>query len=80
MWLVISAALPRSEISRTITSEIRDATMVGGGRGVLSLFHCESTSRTAMILDLISKNNLCRKVFMTCIEDMTLDSSMYGPL
>ena len=80
MWPAISATLPRSGISRTITSEIRDSPMVGGGIGVLSLFHYEVISRTAMILDQISKNTSCGKVFMTYIEGMTLESGIYDPL
>ena len=80
IWLAINAALPRSRISRTIASEIKDAHMVGGGIGVLSLFHYEVISRTAMILDQISKNTSCGKVFMTYIEGMTLEYGMYDPL
>ena len=80
MWPVISATLPRSGLSRTIVSEIGDVPIIGCGIGVLSLFHYEGTSRTAMLLDQISRNNSCGKMFMTCIEDMTLESGMHGPL
>ena len=75
----ISAVLPRSSISRTIASEIRDAPMVGGGIGVLSLFRYEDTSRTALLLDQVNRNPSCGKVFITCIEDMILESGMYRP-
>ena len=63
-----------------LASEIRDAPMKGGGIRVLSLFHYEGTSRTTMLIDQISRNTSCGKVLMTCIEDMTLESGMYGPL
>lgn len=54
--------------------------MVVGGIGVLSSFHYEGTSRTVILIDQISRNTSCVKVFMTYIEDMALESGIYGPL
>lgn len=33
-----------------------------------------------MILDQISRNTSCGKMFMTCLEDITLESGTYDPL
>ena len=80
MWPAIKAALPKSGITSNIASKIRDELFSSGGGGVISLFHSQGTSRTAMIVEQVPRGTPTGNFLMTCIEDLVLESGLYGSL
>ena len=80
MWPAIRAALPKSGITSKIAADIRDGPSINGGGGVLSLFHFQGTSRTSMIVEQVSRGTPTGKFLLTCIEDLVLESGLYGSL
>ena len=56
----IRAALPRAGTSSCIKSEFRDGPSESLGADILSLFHYSGTSRTAMVINQLSKKNTTR--------------------
>ena len=80
MWPAIRAALPKSGITSKIAADIRDGPSINGGGGVLSLFHFQGTSRTSMIVEQVPRGTPTGKFLLTCIEDLVLESGLYGSL
>ena len=59
---------------------IRDAPILDGGAGALSLYHYQGTSRVALLLDHCMRDTPTGKQLQICIEDLVLEIGMYGPL
>jgi hypothetical protein len=69
----IRAALPKSGISRTMTTSVRYAPITSGGLGVPNLYNLKGTLRTALLLvNQCWQKTLTRHLLHTCIEDMVL--------
>ena len=77
---VLKAALPKSGISAFISTEYRDGPRDYGGAGCLSLFHCQGSTRTAMVVELVHRKTPAGFFLKLCIEDMVLDTGLYGPV
>ena len=80
MWPAIKAALPKSGITSNIASNIRDGPSSSGGGRVLSVFHSQGTSRTDLIVEQVPRGTSTGNFLMTCIEDLVLETGLYGPL
>ena len=76
----IRAALPKSGISRTMTTSVRDAPITSGGLGVPNLYKLMGTLRTALLVNQCWQKTPTRHLLHTCIEDMVLDTGLYGLL
>ena len=55
MWPALKAALPKAGISSQISTAYRDGPRAYGGAGCLSLFHCQGTTRTYMVVELVKR-------------------------
>ena len=51
MWPALQGGLPKCGISACMATAIRDGPPSSGGGGMLSIFHFQGTSRTAMIVE-----------------------------
>jgi len=80
MYPAIKAALPKAGITSNIAADIRDGPSLSGGSGLLSLFHYSGTSRTSMIVEQVARRTPTGMFLLTCIEDLVLDSGLYGSL
>ena len=82
MPAAIRAALPKSGISRTMTSSVRDAPITSGGLGVPNLYKLMGTLRTALLVNQCWQKTPTRHLLhtRTCIEDMVLETGLYGLL
>ena len=80
MWPALQAALPKSGITSYISTEYRDGPRDYGGAGCLSLFHCQGTTRTSMVVELIHRKTPAGFFLLLCIEDVVLDAGQYGSL
>jgi hypothetical protein len=76
----IRAALPKSGISRTMTSSVRDAPITSGGLGVPNLYKLMGTLRTTLLVNQCWQKIPTRYLLNTCIEDMVLETGLYGLL
>ena len=63
-----------------MTTAIRDGPPSSGGGGMLSLFHFQGTSRTAMIVKHCQKQSITGKLILLCIEYFVMEVGMYGSL
>ena len=80
MWPALKAALPKAGISSYISTAYRDGPRDYGGAGCLSLFHCQGTTRTSMVIELVKRKTPAGFFLLLCIEDMVLDTGVYGSL
>ena len=80
MWPALKAALPKAGISSYISTEYRDGPRDYGGAGCLSLFHCQGSTRTALIVEAIHRKTTAGFFLLLCIEDVVLDAGQYGSL
>ena len=80
MPAAIRAALPKSGISRTMTSSVRDAPITSGGLGVPNLYKLMGTLRTTLLVNQCWQKIPTRYLLNTCIEDMVLETGLYGLL
>ena len=78
MYPAIKAALPKSGMTSTICTEVRDGPSQSGGGGVLSLFHFMGTSRTSFLVEHSFRNTPLGNSIRVCIEDIVLDAGLYG--
>ena len=76
----IRAALPKSGISRTMASSVRDAPITSCGLGVPNLYKLMGTLRTALLVNQCWQRTPTRHLLHTCIEDMVLENGLYGLL
>ena len=74
----IRVALPKSVISRTMTSSVRDAPITSGGLGVPNLYQLMGTLRTPLLVNQCWQKSPTRHLPHTCIEDMVLETGLYG--
>jgi hypothetical protein len=74
MALAIRAALPKSGITRRMTSSVRDAPITSGGLGVPNLYKLMGTLRTALLVNQCWQQTPKRHLLHTCIEDMVLET------
>ena len=51
MWPALKSALPRSGIASSIPASYRDGPRDYGGAGCLSLFHCQGSTRTTLVVE-----------------------------
>ena len=80
MWPALKAALPKAGIASYISTAYRDGPRDYGGAGCLSLFHCQGTTRTSMVVELVKRKTPAGFFLLLCIEDMVLDTGLYGSL
>jgi len=78
MYPAIKAALPKSGITSTICTEIRDGPSQSGGGGVISLFHYMGTARTSVLVEHVFRNTPLGNGIRVCIEDIVIDAGLYG--
>ena len=79
MYPVIKAALLKSGITTNMTTYARDCPLYNDGAGVLSLFHYQETSHTAMLVDQCNRQTPTGKFLNLCIENLVLEAGLYGP-
>ena len=80
MCPTIKVVLPRSGITSSIATEIRDRPHSCGGAEVLSLYHYQGTSRTSIILEHLNKSTFTSHLTKMCSEDLMLDIRLYANL
>ena len=80
MFPAIKAALPKSGISSTIATDIRDGPISSFGCGVLSLYHFMGTIRTSCMTEQLMQNTPLGQIIRINIEDLVIESGLYGPL
>ena len=80
LYPAIKAALPKAGIASNLVCAVRDAPLEYGGAGVLSLYHQQGSARIALVVDQLFKKTPTGKILLTCIEDLVLDSGLYGSL
>ena len=80
MWPALKAALPKAGISSHISTAYRDGPRDYGGAGCLSLFHCQGSTRTALIVEAIHRKTPAGFFLLLCVEDVVLDAGQYGSL
>ena len=57
MFPAVCAALGKAGMASNLQGGIRDAPVLDGGAGALSLFHYQGTSRIALLLDHCMRKN-----------------------
>ena len=81
MFPAVRAALGKAGMASNMQGGIRDAPILDGGAGALSLYHYQGTSsRVALLLDHCLRDTPTGKQLQICIEDLVLEIGMYGPL
>ena len=80
MWPALKTALPKSGISSLISTAYRDGPRKYGGAGCLSLFHCQGSNRTVLIVEAVHRKTPAGFFLLLCIEDVVLDAGQYGSL
>ena len=80
MWPALKAALPKAGISSFMHTAYRDGPRDCGGAGCLSLFHHQGSTRTALILESITRKTPTGYFLLMCLENMILDTGQYGSL
>ena len=80
MWPALKSALPRSGITSHISTEYRDGPRDYGGAGCLSLFHCQGSTRTALVVEHVHRKTPVGFFLLMCIEDLVLEAGLYGTL
>ena len=80
MYPAIKAALPRSGITATLATDVRDGPVGSLGAGILSLYNYMGTARTACLVDQLHLKTSLGDIFVLNIEDLLLDSGLYGKL
>ena len=80
MWPALKAAPPKAVIASYISTECRDCLHDYGGAGCLSLFHCQGTTRTSMVVEMVKRKTPAGFFLLLCIEYMVLDIGLYGSL
>ena len=80
VYLDYGTALPKSGISRTMTTSVRDAPITSGGLGVPNLYKLMGTLRTALLVNQCWQKTPTWHLLHTCIEDMVLETGLYGLL
>ena len=78
MYPAIKAVLPKSGITSTICTEIRDGLSLSGGGGVIALFYSKGTARTSFLVEHVFRNTPLANGMCVCIEDIVFDASLYG--
>jgi hypothetical protein len=80
MHPALKAALGKSGLASNISTKVRDGPIESGGAGILSLFHFQGTARIAALTEHVLRRTPTGKQILICIEDMTLDTGLYGLL
>ena len=80
LYPAIKSALPKAGIASNLVTPVRDAPISSGGAGIVSLYHFQGTSRTAMLVEQIFKRTTTGKLLLTCVEDLILEAGLYGSL
>ena len=80
MYPAVKAALPRSGITATLVTNVRDGPVSSLGAGILSLYNYMGTARTACLVDQLHLKTSLGDIFMLNVEDLLLDSGLYGKL
>ena len=80
MWPALKSALPRSGITSLISTAYRDGPRDYGGAGCLSLFHCQGSTRTALVVEHVHRKTPVGFFLLMCIEDLVLEAGLYGTL
>jgi hypothetical protein len=80
MHPALKAALGKSGFATNIPTRVRDGPISSGGAGILSLFHFQGTARTSALVEHILRKTPTGKQILICIEDLVLDTGMYGLL
>ena len=70
MYLAIKVALPKSGITSSITTDVRDGPHLCGGAGLLPMYHYQGTSRTFMILEQLNRSTPTSHLAKICLEDL----------
>ena len=76
----IRAALPKSGISRTMTTSVRYAPITSGGLGAPNLYKLMGTLLTALLVNQCWQKTPTRHLLHTCIENTVLETGLYGLL
>ena len=80
MWPALKTALPRSGIASNMASAYRNGPREYGGAGVLDLFHCQGSTRTAMVVEHLYRKTPTGYFLLMIIEDVVLETGLYGSL
>ena len=80
MWPALKAALPKAGISSYMHTTHRDGPRECGGAGCLSLYHYQGSTRTALIIESITRKTPTGYFLLLCLEAMILDTGQYGSL
>ena len=80
MFPAIRAALPKSGVSSTIDSSIRDEPITTFGCGVWSLYHYMSTARTTCLIEQLTHNTPLGEIIRINMEDVVIEAGLYGSL
>lgn len=80
MFHAIKAALPKTGVSSTIDSSIRDGPINSFGCGVWSLYHFMSTARTTCMIEQLMHNTPLGQIIRINIEDIVIEAGLYCPL
>eukprot|EP00979_Chaetoceros_neogracilis_P016291 scaffold7605_cov133-Chaetoceros_neogracile.AAC.1 len=76
----VRAALPKAGISSTMSTTVRNAPIESLGMGVLDSYLFMGTARTSMMTHHCWSNTPTGVLLQMCIEDLALDSGLYGLL
>ena len=63
-----------------MSTEYRNGPRVYGGAGCLDLFHCQGSTRTAMVVEHIYRKTPVGYFLLMIIEDVVLETGLYGAL
>ena len=80
LFPAIKAALPKANICSSIPCSVRDCPQQLGGLGISSLYHYQGTSRIAIVTEQIYRRSPTGRLLLQSIEDLTLETGLYGPL
>ena len=80
MWPALQSALPRSGIASSIPTSYRDGPRDYGGAGCLSLFHCQGSTHTTLVVEHVYRKTPTGYFLLMCIEDLALETGLYGPI
>lgn len=80
MYPAVRAALENAGIASNISTRARDGPVTSGGAGILSLYHYQGTSRIAALIEQVVRKTPTGSQIVMCIEDLVLDTGLYGRL
>ena len=80
LYPAIKSALPKAGIAYNLAEAIRDGPISCGGAGITSLYHYQGTVRTALLVEQTFRGTTTGKLLSTCIEDLVLETGLYGRL